>query len=245
MKNALSPELHAFVAEIPLVRRSILRFVRQAAEALPMGSRVLDAGAGDAPYRELFSHCDYLTTDLAATTYHDFSRRPPNIVCDLTAIPLPTASLDAILCTEVLEHVPEPTAVLAEFRRLLMPGGQLFLTTPFFWGLHEQPYDFYRFTPYALERLFTQAGFAVLTIRPRDGFFTTVAMQLIFLRRLWPLPSSKSLLGRVVGRLLRMWMTGLSRWASQLDRFDNDRLVTLGYMSHCIVDSTLERAPDG
>lgn len=236
MKNEFSPELKAFVAQLPLVRRSIFRFIRQAARELPPGSRVLDAGAGDAPYRELFRHCEYRTADFAATAYHDFARTPPDIVCDLSAIPLPDGSLDTIICTEVLEHVPEPAAVLAEFRRLLVPGGHLFLTTPFFWGLHEQPYDFYRFTPYALDHLFTQAGFRVITISPRDGVFTTMAMHLLFLRSQWPLPS-QGVLGRGVRRLIRMCIAGLSVWASQLDRFDHDRTITLGYSSHCVVPS--------
>src|SRR5674476_1266665 len=54
-----------------------------------------------------------------------------DLVSDITAIPAPDASFDAILCSEVLEHVPEPTHALDEFTRLLKPGGVLILTAPF------------------------------------------------------------------------------------------------------------------
>src|SRR5438874_378316 len=101
--------LDAFVDAFPYTRRPILRLVRFASQLLPPGSRVLDAGAGDAPFRRLFEHCQYITADFAATEYHDFSAHKPDIVCDLVKIPLPERSLDAVVCTEVLEHVPEQT----------------------------------------------------------------------------------------------------------------------------------------
>ncbi len=49
--------------EMPWERRSILQFVRDAAAALPAGAVIVDIGAGDAPYRELFDHCEYIATD--------------------------------------------------------------------------------------------------------------------------------------------------------------------------------------
>ena len=54
-----------------------------------------------------------------------------DIVGDITSIPEPDASFDAILCVEVLEHVPDPLAALRELGRLLKPNGQLILTAPF------------------------------------------------------------------------------------------------------------------
>ena len=65
-----------------------------------------------------------------------------DLVSDITAIPAPDASFDAILCSEVLEHVPEPTNALDEFTRLLKPGGRLILTAPFASNVHMAPYHF-------------------------------------------------------------------------------------------------------
>src|SRR3954470_3717615 len=61
----VSPALREFVEALPEERWSLLGFVAGAASELPEGTRVLDAGAGDAPYRELFGHCDYVTADWA------------------------------------------------------------------------------------------------------------------------------------------------------------------------------------
>ncbi len=62
-------------------------------------------------------------------------------------IPLEDGSFDTVLMTEVLEHLEEPARGLAEAGRLLRPGGKLILTTPFMWPLHEEPRDFFRYSP--------------------------------------------------------------------------------------------------
>ncbi len=102
-------------------RHTILEFVAAAAASLPEGSRVADIGAGSAPFRELFSHVDYLTVDRAQSLHGDASDF--DVVASAEAIPIEDASLDAILCTQVLEHLPEPASALTEFFRLLRPKG--------------------------------------------------------------------------------------------------------------------------
>ncbi|HZS87069.1 MAG TPA: methyltransferase domain-containing protein [Chloroflexota bacterium] len=243
--TSLSPELRAFVARNPLMRRSILRFVQDAARCLPPGSRVLDVGAAEAPYRELFAHCEYVTADLAATEYHDFSAHPPDIVCDITAIPLPDASQDAILCTEVLEHVPEPDVALSEFRRLLVPGGHLFVTTPFVWFLHEQPYDFYRYTPFSLERLLVDAGFQDVSILPRERDITTLVMLLERYTYVagWTRKPVRRRVRHLILKVLHEVVRGNRLYAGGLQP-----LLPVGYAAHCIapagdVLSVLNRPP--
>ena len=78
--------------------------------------------------------------------------------------------------TEVLEHLEEPGRGLAEAHRLLRPGGGIILTTPLVWPLHEEPRDFYRFTPYGLRHLLGRAGFEAIEVRPLSGQWTTLAM---------------------------------------------------------------------
>ncbi len=169
----LSEELRAFVEEMPYERRSILAFVREAADSLPSGARVLDIGAGDAPYRELFAHCDYVTNDWPGSV-HEWAAEA-DVIASADALPLPDASIDAALLTQMLEHVPDPAAVLGEAARVLRPRGEVFLTVPFVWELHELPFDFWRFTPASLERLLRGAGFAEIAIEPRTDCFTTLA----------------------------------------------------------------------
>ncbi len=172
----ISEQLRAFVEQLPHERRSILAFVRGAADSLPPGAVVLDVGAGDAPYRELFDHCEYITTDREASVHE--GAREVDLVASGDALPLEDASVDAVLLTQVLEHVPDPGAVLGDAARVLRPAGEVFLTVPFVWELHELPFDFWRFTPASLERLLAGAGFAEITVEARNDCFTTVAQLL-------------------------------------------------------------------
>ena len=88
--------------------------------------------------------------------------------CDLLAgaqlMPFPENTFDTVLCSEVLEHVPDPARVIAEMFRVLRPGGQAVITTPFLYRVHGDPDDYWRFTPSALRVLFEHAGFHITTI---------------------------------------------------------------------------------
>ena len=156
------------------------QFVRREAAQLAPGSRVLDAGAGASKYRPLFAHCKYESQDFCQyqgeLVKYD---RPIDHVCDITQIPIPAQSLDAILCTEVFEHVPQPMEVLAEFSRLLKPGGKLLLTTPLGCWIHMEPYHYYGgYTPYWFEHWMPKNGFRVDSIVPQGGPGRVVAIAL-------------------------------------------------------------------
>src|SRR5688500_5551998 len=132
-----------------VVRRD--RWVAERAAEVPAGARVLDVGAGTAPYRPLFKHCEYKTQDLAPL--REDQLRPGGYTQidysgDATAIPVPDGSFNCVICTEVIEHHPEPIRVVREFARVLAPGGRLLLTAPLGSGIHQEPYHFYGgFTP--------------------------------------------------------------------------------------------------
>ena len=171
--GSVSPALRAFTEELSLERRSILEFVARCGRTLQRGARVLDAGAGEAPYRELFAHCDYVTTDWTESV-HPGARRA-DVIASLDALPLADASFDGVVCTQVLEHVANPAAALGELHRVLRPGGRIWLTVPLTWPLHEEPFDFYRYTPYGLTSLLERAGFDEVDVGPRNGYFATLA----------------------------------------------------------------------
>lgn len=147
------------------------QFVKAYAEKLSTTSRVLDAGAGASKYRPFFAHCRYETQDFCqyeGPLVHYL--QPIDHVCDITRVPLPDACLDAILCTEVFEHVIDPMAVLDEFHRLLKPGGMLLLTAPLLSYLHMEPYHFYGgFTHYWYSHWLPRKGFALESITPVGG----------------------------------------------------------------------------
>jgi len=120
--------------------------------------RVLNAGCGDRDITsvlkgwraESVDNCDIQTSI------------PGAFLCDLGDIPKPDGSYDAILCNAVLEHVPDPERAMAEFHRLLAPGGTLVVSVPFLQPFHPTPYDFRRYTRTGLEQLGQRAGFQVV-----------------------------------------------------------------------------------
>jgi SAM-dependent methyltransferase len=169
----LSEPLRKFVAEFPYERESILAFVMRAAKEVPAGARMADVGAGDAPFRELFAHTQYATLDWGQSPHE--GARAVDIVASADAIPVRDGAFDAALLTQVLEHVPDPRAVLGELHRILAPGGRLYVTVPLVWELHELPHDYYRYTSAGLSELMESAGFDEVTVEARNDTFTTLA----------------------------------------------------------------------
>ena len=117
----------------PAERGERARWVERVSKQLPPGGRLLDAGAGEQRYRPHCAHLEYVSQDFArydgrgdgaGLQTQTWDQACLDLVCDITAIPESDASFDAVLCTEVFEHLPDPLAVLREFARLLRPGGR-------------------------------------------------------------------------------------------------------------------------
>ena len=159
-------------------------FARRAAASVGNGDRVLDAGAGDSPYRTLFAHTHYEAADICERPSHGYKH--VQHVCDLTAIPVAGERFDLVLCTQVLEHVPQPGAVLAELHRVLKPGGQLWISAPLSFQEHEVPHDYFRYTQYGWRRLLDDAGFEVQSLEWLQGYPGTVAYQFNLARHFLP-----------------------------------------------------------
>ena len=146
-------------------------WIQQALANLPPGARILDVGAGEQPYRAFCSHLVYVSQDFC---HYDgagngeglqpgaWNTKETDLVSDITDIPAPAGSFDAILCSEVLEHVPEPTKAFDEFARLLKPGGPLLLTAPFAPIVHMAPYHYCTgFSRYWYEYHLALRGFTI------------------------------------------------------------------------------------
>lgn len=137
--------------------------------------RVLDAGAGAAPYRKHFTHVQYETADFGAV---DKAYGAIDYVCDLSAIPVADATYDVILSTQVLEHMVDPLRTLREFYRLLKPGAVAWLSAPLFFPEHEAPYDYFRYTRYGWHSLAERADFEVVSVEWLEGYDGTLSYQL-------------------------------------------------------------------
>lgn len=132
---------------------------------------VLDAGSGDSPYRDLFSRFQYESAD------HN-PRDHITHVCDLTSIPVDDDRYDLVLASQVLEHVPDPLAVMREIRRVLKPGGHAWLSAPLFYAEHEQPHDYFRYTQFGWTHMAEAAGMELVSIEWLEGYYGTLSYQL-------------------------------------------------------------------
>ena len=229
VEQAGAPALERFVAESPAERRQIVAFVRRAAGATAAGTRLLDAGAGDGPYRSLFSHCEYVTSDWSNSPHP--GAREADIVSPLDRLPVEDGAFGAVLCTQVLEHVEHPALVLAELFRVLRPGGALWLTAPMVGELHEEPYDFFRYTRHGLRSLAEGAGFEGVEVEPLGGYFTALAVLATNCGLSIGVRADRADLGR---RILAAAFRGAGRALPLLDRIDERRALPVGWACRAV-----------
>ncbi len=210
-----------FIRNINEINRQ--SWLKQTLNALPQGARLLDAGAGELKNRRYCGHLDYVSQDFcgyqgaAGSDASDEGLQSKSwdtthieLVSDITAIPAPDASFDAILCSEVLEHVPEPTHALDEFARLLKPGGVVILTAPFASNVHMAPYHYCSgFSKYWYEYHLTQRGFRIESLTPNGDWYALLLQEITRLGGLerqrhnwsWPLAYAYALLGLLYFKL--------------------------------------------
>lgn len=179
MKERLANSLlnPAYIAQYSL-RRCICSYIPTLQLA---GSEVLlDVGCGSRPYESIF--CSRGIAKYIGIDVEDSGRSPklkkPDIFYNGDTFPLAEASVDVVLCTQVLEHVPTPAKLLSECSRVLKPGGYLLLTVPFCWEEHETPYDYCRWSAFGLTRLIGEADLQIVNIQRTCGAVEAMAQVL-------------------------------------------------------------------
>jgi ubiquinone/menaquinone biosynthesis C-methylase UbiE len=143
--------------------------------------QILDVGCGQSPYRSLLGVgvTGYKGIDIAdADDKFDYTN-PDIVPFDGQTIPFDEASFDAILCTEVLEHVFHYQTLVDEMLRVLRPGGRLIATIPWSARYHYIPFDFFRYTPSSLRTIFSK--FSEVEINPRGNDIAVIANKLLVL----------------------------------------------------------------
>ena len=185
---------------------------------------VIDVGCGEAPWRPLVRDlgAQYLCLDVAQNSAGSVSA-----LCKANALPLADRTADVVLCTEVLEHVPDPGQAICELRRVLRKGGWAIVTTPFLYPLHEEPMDFQRLTIHQLRRLALYAGFVPHLIGTRGNELEVLATTW---DRLWSnaLPSRLGVMRTMILAFLRLSVNLLATASSGLTR---RLLPARGYLS--------------
>lgn len=138
---------------------------------------ILDLGCGEQNYKAtlLETGSTYFGIDWG-NSFHNIQ---VDLVADLNEIiPLKDNFADTIISISVLEHLKEPILFISETHRLLKPEGYILLQVPFQWHIHEQPYDYQRFTSYGLQDIFQKAGYHEISVIPTCGLFTTIGLKL-------------------------------------------------------------------
>ncbi|MBB5192354.1 SAM-dependent methyltransferase [Silvimonas terrae] len=169
-----------------------------------LSGTVLDVGAGQSPWREwLPVHARYVGIDVENADEFGMSRAGSDVIYyDGNTIPFADAHFDAAFCSEVLEHVPVPEALIAELARVLKDSATLLLTVPWSARRHHIPHDYHRFTPERLHALLDQAGFTEIVIEERGNDVCVIANKLLVLTVRLLRPARKK-------TLLWSWVPGL------------------------------------
>lgn len=161
----------------PLHPQWFLRFKRPVTNLMNVtAGKVLDIGCAD---RWLESYvpkaCEYIGLDYLATGKKLYGARP-DVFGDASQLPFCDHAFDAVAMLEVLEHLQRPSQALSEISRVLKPGGQLLLTIPFLYPVHDAPHDFQRYTIHGLTREFDDAGLVIDEVVPALGSAETAAV---------------------------------------------------------------------
>jgi SAM-dependent methyltransferase len=137
---------------------------------------VIDIGCGKKPFKKIIStNCKSYIGLESHKTLHGFSE--VDVIGNALILPFTSSSADTVVSFQVMEHVPEPDKFLSEIYRILKPGGYCLLMTPFMWGEHEIPNDYFRYTRYGLDYLARKANFKVIKIVADTGYLTMATIR--------------------------------------------------------------------
>jgi SAM-dependent methyltransferase len=162
--DAVRKGLHAF-ARTPLHPQWLLGSRRVPVGMASVSGALLDIGAADRWIEPVLpAGVQYVALDYP-TTGHDLYGATPHVFADAVHLPFPNGSFNAVICLEVLEHVPDPAIVVNEIARVLTPGGRAWISMPFLYPLHDAPFDFQRYTEFGLRRDIQRAGLEIVTFQ--------------------------------------------------------------------------------
>lgn len=168
---------------------------------------ILDIGCGEQKIRQILPQNSYY----CGLDYYDTATQwyftQPDIFGDAQVLPFKSNSFDFVFLFDVLEHIPNTEACLAELHRVLKVDGMCILQIPFMYPIHDAPLDFYRWTNFGLKELTSNNKFRIENI---TGIGTSVETSILLLN----IALSKTLLKllqsfnpiAVLGLFLPIWI---------------------------------------
>lgn len=189
--------------------------------------KLLDIGCGNKPYGKIFEGLidEYIGCDIVQSDLNKV-----DIICPANKIPLEDCSFDTIFSTQTIEHVEDCQGLVNESFRLLKQGGYFILSGPFNWQLHEEPYDFFRFTKHGFKYMLEKAGFEVVEIIENGGMWAVNGQYL--LKNIYNEHPNRNKKLRILFRILKK-MKGvylLNSLFEYLDKIDYNPINTINYV---------------
>ncbi|MES2796049.1 MAG: class I SAM-dependent methyltransferase [Bacteroidota bacterium] len=165
-----------------------VNWLEETLKKIPKGSTILDAGAGEQQFKKFCAHLEYVSQDFAqyipdntnaGLQMEIWNYGKLDIISDIASIPVENGSFDAIMCTEVFEHIINPIEAITEFSRILKKEGYLVLTAPFCSLTHFAPYHFYSgFNSFFYETELDKNGFEIIELKPNGNYFEYLAQEI-------------------------------------------------------------------
>lgn len=187
---------------------------------------LLDIGCGNKPYEALFEGIitSYVGCDIIQSNLNKV-----DIISVANDIPVESNTFDTVISNQVIEHVEDHQGLVNEAFRVLKPGGSFLISGPFTWPLHEEPYDFFRFSKHGFKYILEKAGFEVIEITPNGGMWANAGLGLI---HAFEATKSKSFKMKVVMSIyhrLRL-RKSINRIFNRLDKTYFNEFNTINYV---------------
>jgi len=209
-----------------LVYLSFHRELKYAVQKYAKGN-LIDIGCGNKPYEIWFK--DILSSYVGCDVVQSSSNKV-DILCEATKIPLDNNTFDTVFSTQAIEHIEDHQSMVNEAFRLLKNDGYFILSGPFYWHLHEEPYDFFRFTKHGFRYILEKAGFEIIETSPNGGAWATLGLMINHTFTFSNPNASKIVRAlKKLFRKLKMHIL-INRLFSYLDRKDYNTINTINYV---------------
>jgi SAM-dependent methyltransferase len=186
-------------------------FYAEEVKRLPKGSRILDLGG--VRKKSMPGKFDIASYSLEVTCLNILPSANPHVIATAEALPFGGGTFDAVICSEVLEHVPDPRVVLAEASRVLQPGGRLLIAVPFLYQIHASPHDFGRYTDFFWRTALESHGFVIERLE-KQGLYWSVMLDFVRLLIDHAAATTRSTIMRKFLRAILRWPLAWARvWA--------------------------------
>lgn len=190
--------------------------------------KLIDIGCGNKPYASIINNKvdKYLGCDIVQS-----SDNCVDLICEATSIPLPSESFDTVLSTQTIEHVANYQDLVNEAYRLLKNDGYFIVSGPMYWPLHEEPYDFFRFTKHGFKFILNQAGFEVIETKSNGGKWALCGQ--VILHTLFPeIQKSKRFKWRILRTIFKSLggIRGINNFFLKMDLGARNEISTMNYV---------------